>query len=159
MPDFETLYPARFLKGRSLERPTTIRIVAMITEELEGEKGKKQKAILKYQTADASGEAVWCKTNSALTSAALNDARDYDTWAGRFITIAFDPNVKMGSETPGGIRVIGSPELKKPRKVEIKRPRRAQPDVYTLAPTDMDGRVLRAPATAPAAKPEPGSAG
>ena len=55
-------------------------------------------------------------------------------WVGHSITLAFDPSVKFGKDTVGGIRVIGSPELdqdltfdfqensrKKPRRVTLHR--------------------------------------
>lgn len=151
--DLDELYPGRFLKGRTLERPMTIRIVSVGGEDLEGDKGVKFKAVVKYKARDkdgqiVDGEIVWNKTN-ALLAAAVFGTRDFTTWAGRLITIAFDPKVKLGSETPGGIRVSGSPELAEPKRVEIKRPRR-KAEVYTLLPTDGQGRTRTlAPNAAP----------
>lgn len=136
--DLDELYPSRFLKGRTLERPLTIRILSVGGEDLEGDKGVKFKAIVKYKARDkdgqiVDGEIVWNKTN-ALLAAAVFGTRDFTAWVGRLITIAFDPKVKLGSETPGGIRVCGSPELTETKTVEIKRPRR-KPEIYRLQPT------------------------
>lgn len=141
MPDYEALYPGRFLKGRALEAPKVIRIVSVAATDLEGEDGTKAKAVLKYKAADGDGEIVWCKTNAALTAAALGE-RDFTKWPGHLVTIYFDPSVRFGAETTGGIRVMGSPELKSAKEVEIKRPRRKKPDVFRLVPTDKNGVAL-----------------
>lgn len=144
MADLDELYPGRFLKGRTLEAPITIRIVSMVGEELEGEKGVKLKGILRYRTRGEDGVVVEaemvCNKTNALLAAAVFGTRDYTLWAGHLITIGFDPTVRLGAETPGGIRVMGSPELKAPLRVEIKRPRRSKVEVYMLHPTDAQGR-------------------
>lgn len=152
MPHFDELYPGRFLKGTTLERPITIRIVEMVGEQLEGDDGMKAKGVLKYRTAGkdgqpVNGEMVFAKTNAILTAAALGTA-DYKAWAGHTITIAHDPGVMFGRERVGGIRVIGSPELKGPLSVEVKRPRRKRADTYTLQPTDAQGNIRGAEAAA-----------
>lgn len=141
MPDFESLYPGRFLKGVTLAAPKTIRIKAVLATELEGDDGQgKAKCVLKYKDADGEGEIVWCKTNAHLTAACL-DERDFTRWVERLITIHFDPEVRFGKDKPGGIRVLGSPELKQAKRVEIKRPRKKNPDTFTLYPTDGKGNV------------------
>lgn len=136
MPDFDVLYPGRFLKGRTLEAPKLIKILKVGGEELEGEDNNKElKAILTYT--DESGksmQAVWCKTNSELVAALYG--RDFTAWTGKYIAIYFDPSVKVKGVQKGGIRVWGAPAsvLSSPKQVEIYRPRRKKPDVYTLRP-------------------------
>lgn len=144
MPDYETLYPGRFLKKESLAAPKVIRVTAINVTELEGEKGVEPKVIVKYKAADGEGEIVWCKTNSALTAVALNE-RDYLKWAGRLLTIHNNPQVDLKGKKVGGIRVCGSPEMKEAKTVEIKRPRRKKPEVYRLVPTDNRGQSLAGP--------------
>ncbi len=146
MPDYEQLFPGRFLKGKTLEGPKTVRIKSVVADELEGERAdeKKVKGILAYTAAGGEkGEIVLCKTNAILISWIVGTAekpeRDYSKWAGRLITIGFDPLVKFGSETPGGIRVIGSPELTAPRVVEIKF-RKKRPQEVQLMPTGKPGK-------------------
>jgi hypothetical protein len=178
MPDFETLYPSRFTKGPTLERPLTIRIVSVRGELLEGDDGEKSKAVMTYNAAgprDADGkptavrgEIVLAKTNALLIAAILG-TRDFAAWAGHTVTIHYDPNVRFGKDKPGGIRVCGSPELTKTIEVKIKRPKRKNTEDYTLVPTGNDGRPRQAgaapaPAPAPEApppteRPEPGSDG
>lgn len=138
MPDWRVLYPGRFLQKETLAAPKVIRIVRVEHDQLEGEKGIETKTIVHYKAADGDGQIVWCKTNAALTEFAL-DEPDYGKWIGRLITIHHDPNVMLGKQKVGGTRVCGSPEMKAPKRVEIKRPRRKKGDMYELYPTDNKG--------------------
>jgi len=140
MADFEELYPARFVKGVTLDGPTTIKIVSMVGEKLKDEDDQeKLKAILTVKMRDKKTgqieqkELVWNKTNAILTAQILG--RDYEKWSGKLITIAYDPSVMFGKERKGGIRVCGSPYLTSAQEVSIKRPRRKRPEVYILQPT------------------------
>lgn len=155
MPSYETLYPGRFLRGATLEHPITIRILSLGGEVLEGDDGEKSKGILKYRAAgNVTGEIVLAKTNAILIAKMLG-TDDFTAWAGHTITIANDPNVMFGKERVGGIRVCGSPELTRTIVVNVKRPRRKNPERYTLRPTDKDGRVRQDTAPAPAEEPPP----
>jgi hypothetical protein len=157
MPHYEELYPKRFTKAVTIEKPTTIRIVSMSGERLQGDDGTEAKGVLKYRSAAGEGEIVWCRTNAILTSRALG-IDDYTAWAGKLITIYNDPTVMFGKDVVGGIRVFGSPELRSPLRVEIKRPRRRTPEKYTLQPTDKDGRVREGKPAPPENKPAPTAA-
>lgn len=142
MADFETLYPGRFLKKEVLATPKVVRILAVTSTELESESGAKEpKVIVKYKAADGEGEIVWCKTNAVLTAEALG-TREYNEWVGKLITIYNNPNVDLKGKKVGGIRVFGSPEMKTTKKVSIKRPRRKNPEVYELVPTDNKGKAV-----------------
>lgn len=152
MADYETLYPGRFLKKESLAAPKVIRILSIIATQLEGEKGVEPKVVLKYKAADGEGEIVWCKTNAALAAVALGE-RDYTKWANRLLTIHNNPTVDLKGKKVGGIRVFGAPDMTKPQTVEIKRPRRKNPEIYRLVPTDKQGRELGAGAKATATEP------
>lgn len=167
MADWELLYPGRFLNKLSLVVPKVIRITAvdktMLTTVKKGKEVEEEKVVIKYKAADGEGEIPWNKTNAALTAFAL-DERDSDKWIGRLVTVHHDPNVAFGGEKLGGIRVCGSPEMKATKRVEIKRPRRKNPEVYTLTPTDMKGapvavgsaaKKAETPAPAPEASEKP----
>ena len=157
MGHFEELYPGRFLKGVTLLAPKTIRIVEVIGNvELEGDDGTvKPKAVLRYKDGDKHkdkpGEIVWVRTNSQLAAVALNEP-DHNKWGGRLLTIHYDKTVPFGKEKKGGIRVLGSPDMKSTVEVSIKMPRRKHPIVYVLQPTGGS-----APKTA--AKPATGGPG
>lgn len=137
--DYEALYPGRFLKGVTLDRPKVIKVLGVVGEKLAGDDGEKAKGVLRYvDAAKQEGELVWCKTNAALT-AALTGTREIEGWVGQYLTIHYDTEVMLGGKRVGGIRVMGSPTLKAPLRVEVKRPRRKVPEIYTLYPTDRDG--------------------
>jgi hypothetical protein len=141
MPDLDILFPGRFLKGKTLDKPKVIRIVSVESMVLDGDDNKKEhKATVKYKSADGDGEWVCNKTNALLIAAMFG--RDFATWAGHLIVLAFDPEVRFGAEKPGGIRVFGSPEIARPISAEIKRPRRKTPERYTLHKTDKNGNAL-----------------
>lgn len=141
MPHYDELYPKRFLKATTLERPRVIRILGLGVERLQGDDGEKAKGVLRYRDAAGEGEIVWCHTNAVLTAKALG-VDDYTQWAGHLLTIHNDPTVRFGSEVTGGVRVYGSPELAATKRVEIKRPRRRKPEVYTLHRTDKAGNPI-----------------
>lgn len=144
MADYETLYPGRFLKKEVLAAPKVIRILAVTSTDLESESGAKEpKVVVKYKAADGEGEIVWCKTNAVLTAEALG-TREYNEWVGKLITIYNNPNVDLKGKKVGGIRVFGSPEMKSAKKVSIKRPRRKNPEIYDLVPTDNKGKATTA---------------
>lgn len=144
MAHYDELYPGRFLKGKTLMHPITVRIVALGGEELEGDDGAKYKAVLKYHTAGpdgkpVAGEMVFAKSNAMLAEAIFGTS-DYKRWVGHLITIGYNPDIVLGNEKVGGLRIVGSPELKKTITVDVKRPRRKKPDRYMLQPTDGQGR-------------------
>jgi hypothetical protein len=141
MPDWSVLYPGRFLKKEALEAPKVIRIVKLTVTELEGEKGVESKVVLSYKSADGAGEMILCKSNAELISHALG-TRDHEAWIGHYVTIHNNPTIDLGGKRVGGIRVWGSPELKSPLTVEIKRPRRKKGEIYKLVPTDKKGNAI-----------------
>ena len=153
MGHFEELYPGRFLKGVTLLAPKTIRIVEVIGNvELEGDDGTvKPKAVLRYKDGDKHkdkpGEIVWVRTNSQLAAVALNEP-DHNKWGGRLLTIHYDKTVPFGKEKKGGIRVLGSPDMKSTVEVSIKMPRRKHPIIYVLQPTGKTAAAAK-PATGP----------
>jgi hypothetical protein len=56
-------------------------------------------------------------------------------WVGHQVTLAFDPSVKFGKDTVGGIRVIGSPELDGPLSFDFQENSRKKPRRVTLQHT------------------------
>ena len=56
-------------------------------------------------------------------------------WVGHAVTLIYDPTVKFGNETVGGIRVAGSPELTKPITFPFRPNRHQKPRNVTLRPT------------------------
>lgn len=156
MADWELLYPGRFLNKVALVVPKVIRITdvtqTMLTTLKKGKEVEELKVVIKYRDSEGEGEIPWNKTNAALTAYALEE-RDVSKWANHLITVMHDPNVMFGGEKLGGIRVCGSPEMKAVKRVEIKRPRRSKPEVYTLTPTDKNGAPIAGKKPAPTETP------
>ena len=178
MPDFESLFPGRFLKKTDLLKPTTVRIVevtssegVLVVEDDDADDKKKAKGIMRISYAAGSlgryagSEMILCKTNATLIAVALGE-RDFTKWGrteshrGHLITLHNCPTVKFGREKTGGIRVFGSPEMTKAITVEIKMPRKKKPEVYELVPTGQAAGGQQQPATtAPAGDTARGSVG
>lgn len=158
MPDYESLFPGRFLKKTDLERPTVIKILevspagdALVEEPPKNAKKppKKEKAkgivVFAYKAGSLGSfigkEMILNKTNAALLAHAL-DERDFTRWAGHYVTLYDDPTVRWAGEEVGGIRVFGSPEMSRKKRVEIKMPRRSSSEFYDLTPTNAAGRAV-----------------
>lgn len=155
MPDYESLFPGRFLKKTDLAAPTVIKILdvapagdTLVEEPPKNAKKppKKEKAkgivVFKYKPGSlgsyVGNEMILNKTNATLIGAAL-DERDFTKWKDHYITLHDDPTVRWSGEEVGGIRIYGSPEMPKKKRVEIKMPRKTNPEVYDLVPTDANG--------------------
>src|SRR6185503_15613718 len=54
--------------------------------------------------------------------------RDTEGWIGHWVTLGVQ-QVRMGKDMVPGIRVVGSPELKAPKTVTVKLPRKKPQDV------------------------------
>ena len=166
MADYSVLYPKRFLDSHVLEAPRTIRIVSVVAEALEGDKGPKIKGVLKYKDAKGTGEIVWPITNSMLAAALFGaidngdpgqPVRDTDKWVGRLMTIYRDPDVRFGAEKVGGVRVYGSPDLTREITVSVQVTRKRRPQEVTLHPTGQGARkpAPSKPTPCDGAHPEP----
>jgi hypothetical protein len=68
--------------------------------------------------------------------------RGTEGWAGRSITLA-SQRVQFGKTTTEGIRIVGSPDLQQPMRVEVKLPRR-KPVTVTIQPTKK-GQIIPLP--------------
>lgn len=139
--NFDQLYPGRFLKAGLLNgKKVTLTITGATLEELEGEDGKKKKAIIAFRETDLS--LVACKTNGLCIREMFGPI--LSAWVGRKVTIF--PGEWNGEPC---IRVWGSPELEADRKVKIALPRRKPFDMVLHSV----GRAETAPA--PQAPPPP----
>lgn len=85
--------------------------------------------------AESNGERkdwVLCKTNAACMAAMFGDS--IEGWAGKDVSVYFDPTVRFGAEAVGGIRIDGSPQLT--RVYEVRVTQQKKKVTYTLRPTD-----------------------
>ena len=113
---FDDLYPGRFLKAGNFNgKPVTLTIKDADIEELEGEDGKKKKAILSFVGTEM--QLVTCKTNGICIKAMFGDK--LSEWIGKRVT--FFPSTWNGEPA---IRVYGSPDIQSDMKVTVQLPRR-----------------------------------
>jgi len=148
---FDKLYPARFLKaGEFGGRDVTLTISSVFLEELEGETGKKMKAILGF--AGTPKQLVLNKTNGLCIKAMFGV--ETDAWRGKRVTL-YPANISFG-DTDLAIRVRGSPDIKDPVTFELKLPRKKGKAV-TLQVTraQANGKPDTAPAPTQPEEPPP----
>lgn len=122
------------LKGPDLSREgDTFRITA--EQEAAPQKNAKSRLILTLRDKTRQG-LTWVTNNTNCECMERMYGSEFPPdWVGRLVTIAYDPNVKFGKDVVGGIRVIGSPELKKPLSFPFQENSRKQPHQVTLKPT------------------------
>lgn len=120
---FDDLYPGRFLKAGNFQgKKVTLTIKDMSREELEGDDGKKTKAILSFKETELG--LVACKTNGLCIKTMFGD--DLQNWKGKRVT--FFPSEWNGDPC---IRVWGSPDIAEDIRFDVKLPRR-KPIATTL---------------------------
>lgn len=113
---FDELYPGRFLKAGLLQgKQVTITISDVDTEELEGDDGKKLKAIISFK--ETPMKLVACKTNGICLK--LMFGPNLDNWIGKRVTLF--PSLWNGEDC---IRVWGSPDIDADMEATIQLPRR-----------------------------------
>ncbi len=145
---WQTMFKGDYLTAAEFAgRQPTFTISAVVPCMLEDDTGKmKQKGSVKLQ--ESTRPWVLCKTTAMCLAAMFGD--EANNWVGKRVTLFEDPNVRVGKEVVGGIRVLGSPDLPAPKSVSIKLPRK-KAFVVTLQKT-----VPRAvTGAAPPASPPP----
>lgn len=86
-----------------------------------GDRGKeKMRPVIKLKESDL--DWVTCKTTLLCVEAMFG--RSPRNWVGKQITLFWDPKVKFGKETVGGVRVAGAPGIKD-MTVTVKLPKKA----------------------------------
>lgn len=113
---YDGLYPGRFLKAGLFEgKQVTLTIKDANLEELEGDDGKKVKAILAFVETEM--QLVTCKTNGFSIKSMFGDK--LSNWIGKRVT--FFPSTWNGEPA---IRVWGSPDIERDQNISIQLPRR-----------------------------------
>lgn len=143
--DFDQLYPGRFLKAGELgDTKPTLTIEDVFIEELEGDKGKKWKGVIKFSDSDK--EWALNKTNGICLREMFG--RNLPEWRGHRVTLFAGTH-----DGEPALRVWGSPELERDTVITIQLPRK-KPTKMTMHAT---GGGKKAAQTRPAARPEPPS--
>lgn len=131
--DFDRLFPNRFLKaGEFQRRDVTLTIARVQLEELEGAKGKENKAIIAFR--ETPKQLVLNKTNGLSIKAMFG--RETDNWVGKRVTL-YPAEIKF-EDSDLAIRVRGSPDIAAHITFELKLARK-KPRQVTLQKTGTPG--------------------
>jgi len=113
---YDQMYPGRFLKAGLFEgKHVTLTIKDVNLEELEGDDGKKTKALIAFNETEM--QLVTAKTNGLCIKHMFGDK--LSGWIGKRVT--FFPSTWNGEPA---IRVWGSPDIPADMNVSIQLPRR-----------------------------------
>jgi hypothetical protein len=125
-------YDRQYLTGDALPAEgRTFTIVDKSRDEVEGKDGKEHKLALTF----SDGNRFLVNVTNATYIEHLFGSKFPSDWIGRKVTLQFDPSVKFGKDTVGGIRVIGSPDIDKPVTFQFQENSRKKPRTVTLQPT------------------------
>ena len=125
-------YDSEYLTGDALpDEGRTFTITDKSRDEVEGKDGKEHKLALTF----SDGNRFLCNVTNAKYIETMFGSKYPADWVGHQVTLAFDPSVKFGKDTVGGIRVIGSPELDGPLTFDFQENSRKKPRRVTLTPT------------------------
>lgn len=117
----DEMFPTEHIKCADLRgQPRTFTIAQVVKQEVEGEKGKKVRGVVKFRETDQS--LVMNRTNAILLMAMFG-ANPQD-WAGKRVQLNPD-RTQMGRETVDCIRVGGSPDIDRDIKASVKLPKRS----------------------------------
>lgn len=147
---FDKLYPARFLKAGELGgKDVTLTISSVFLEELDGETGKKMKAIVSF--VGTQKQLVLNKTNGLCVKAMFGV--ETESWKGKRVTL-YPANISFG-DTDLAIRVRGSPDIKDPVTFELRLPRKKGKSVTLARTGQANGKPVTSPAPPAAQSEEP----
>lgn len=141
--DYRTAYGGRYLTAVEIpEAGDDFTITGARIVEVEDPKTKAMKKRLEVGLQGL--PKTWLPARTASGSIAAMFGDRVAAWTGRRVTLHCDPRVKVGGKVVGGIRVLGSPELREPMSIEVDLGSRKPPAKVTLRPTG------RGPASGPA---------
>jgi hypothetical protein len=113
---YDQLYPGRFIKAvELLGKKVTLTIADVELEDLEGDDGKKTKALVRFK--ETPKMMVLCKTNGMCVKEMFG--KELANWIGKRITIFED--VWNGEPAT---RIWGSPDIAEDLEVTVALPRR-----------------------------------
>jgi hypothetical protein len=130
-------YPAKgLLKAADVQGGDLVVQIDRVDENEElGDSGKKRFADLLRFTNDE--RSLELKPTNARAIAALH-GDDTDLWPGKYIALFYDPTVKFGEETTGGVRV--RPSVPTEEEIAAAAPPTRKPGSAPAKPPSGDGR-------------------
>lgn len=111
-------FPSRYLSKEDVRQPLIVTIDTMQIEELDGDQGKKNKAVL-YFTEDVK---PWVIPNCSFMEIEALYGPETDNWKGQQIEVFEDPSVMFGNKRVGGVRCRGLEKRPAPATRTTARP-------------------------------------
>ena len=125
-------YDNQYLTGDALpDEGRTFTITDKSRDEVEGKEGREHKLALTF----SDGNRFLCNVTNATYIEHLFGSKYPADWVGKRITLCFDPTIKFGKDTVGGIRVIGSPDIDRDVTFQFQENSRKKPRTVTLRKT------------------------
>lgn len=126
--DWRKAYKGKSWTGPECMDGRILRVVRVRQGTVEG----KSTNIAEAESGGERKDWLLCKTNAACMAAMFGDS--IEGWAGKDVSVYFDPTVRFGAEAVGGIRIGGSPQLT--RVYEVRVTQQKKKVTYTLRPTE-----------------------
>jgi hypothetical protein len=136
--DYRAAFKGEHLQAADFDKPYTVKIVGVFTNEIE-EANRKKKEKLTLTLSTVSGKAIdrgWLISKTAAVCLAAMFGERAAGWKGKSVTLYKDPDVRFADEVTGGIRVLGSPDLATPTLRVPIRFKKKKPYVVTLKRTE-----------------------
>ena len=144
--DYRAHFVGEYLTAVELDGDVTVEITGTAGAELEDPETQKPRHKLVVSLRDRKS---WVLSRTAADCLAALFGSLRSGWVGHRVTLYRDPDVRVGAEKVGGIRVRGCPELREPIILVVKL-RRRKPQQITLIPTGTTGARTTAHALADA---------
>lgn len=149
--DYRAFYGGQYLAGPNVpEEGHTYVIERCALEEVEEVKKKKRGAdgpskVREKLVVYLRDAKPWIPSRTASGCLAAMWGKKTGGWKGHRVTLFFDQTVRFGADIVGGIRVMGSPELRETMAVEVDLGSRKPPARVTLVPTGRGSTPAPAP--------------
>ena len=125
-------FDTEYLTGDALQPDgTTFTIADKSRVAIEGEDEVKHKLVLTF----TNGRKFMANVTNCVYLTNLFGSNAPADWIGKRVTLQFDPTVRFRKDVVGGIRVIGSPDIKAPITFQFQENSRKKPRSVTLRPT------------------------
>jgi hypothetical protein len=99
----EDIRNSRYLTKKDLDEPITVTIDAVDLEEIEGDNGIEEKAVLHLQEANI--KPMVLNATNFETLAEITGNPDSDEWSGHQVEVYHDSSIHFRGKRTGGIRV------------------------------------------------------
>lgn len=120
--DYRAAFKGEHLQAADFDKPYTMVIDRLAISTIEEANRKKKEKLTLWLRAAASNRPIergWLISKTAAVCLAAMFGNKTAEWRGKRVTLYQDPSVRFADDVTGGIRVLGSPDIKAPIRVRI----------------------------------------